>query len=189
MHHVRGNGEREIAAAAAARVDPAGVAPDDPLRLTAALNAATLGGEVAAALGALPLTRTLDGVLYCHATPRRDDEILTRLSPPGRWQAALADAGARVVVAGHTHQQDDREVGATRFLNAGSVGLPYEGDAAARWAWIADGVPSLHRTAYDASAAGRRMLASGWPDAESVQSALLDPVDAIVVTRLFESWA
>jgi hypothetical protein len=27
----------------------------------------------------------LDGVLYCHASPRRDDEMLTRLSSPERW--------------------------------------------------------------------------------------------------------
>jgi hypothetical protein len=25
-----------------------------------------------------------------------------------------------------------------RFVNAGSVGLPYEGDGAARWLWVAD---------------------------------------------------
>ena len=45
-----------------------------------------------------------------------------------------------------------------RFVNAGSVGLPYEGDGAARWLWVADGVPELRQTAYDAAAAGRRML-------------------------------
>ena len=46
-----------------------------------------------------------------------------------------------------------------RFLNAGSVGLPYEGDGAARWLWLDDGRPELRRTAYDAAAAGARMLA------------------------------
>ena len=56
------------------------------------------------------------------------------------------------MVAGHTHQQDDRAAGSVRFVNAGSVGLPYEGDGAARWLWVADGVPELRRTAYDAPA-------------------------------------
>ncbi len=34
-----------------------------------------------------------------------------------------------------------------RFINAGSVGLPYEGDGDARWLWIEDGVPdaAAHR--------------------------------------------
>jgi hypothetical protein len=43
-----------------------------------------------------------------------------------------------------------------RFVNAGSVGLPYEGDGAARWLWVSDGVPELRQTAYDAVAAGAR---------------------------------
>ena len=75
-----------------------------------------------------------------------------------------------LVVAGHTHQQHDRTVGATRFLNAGSVGLPYEGDGAARWLWVGDGVPELRSTAYDAAGAGRRMK-ERWPDARSIDAA------------------
>ena len=104
--------------------------------------------------------------------------MLTRLSPPERWADALAGVGAALVVAGHTHQQDDRAVGDVRFINAGSVGLPYEGDGAARWLWVADGEPELRRTAYDAAAAGRRMLEAGWPDERSIGAALIEPVDA-----------
>ena len=87
--------------------------------------------------------------------------MLTRLSPAERWETALAGVGAALVVAGHTHQQDDRTVGGVRFVNAGSVGLPYEGDGAARWLWVADGVPELRHTAYDA--AGRRRAACSRP--------------------------
>jgi putative phosphoesterase len=182
---IRGNGEREVAEAAAAGA-PAG---DDLAARTAALTAAEIGDRRAAALGELPLTLELDAVLFCHATPRRDDEMLTRLSPPERWAAALAGVGAPVVVAGHTHQHDDRVVGEVRFVNAGSVGLPYEGDAAARWLWVADGVPEPRRTAYDAAGAGARMLAAGWPDERSVRAALIEPVEPGVVTRIFEDLA
>jgi putative phosphoesterase len=186
VHWVRGNGEREVAEAVGAPPRP----PDDDMILrTAHLTAAELGERRARALGDLPLTLRLDGVLFCHATPRRDDETLTRLTPAERFQIALAGADAPLVVAGHTHQQDDRAVGATRFVNAGSVGLPYEGDGAARWAWIADGEPDLRRTAYDAGAAGKRMLDAGWPDERSIGAALTDPVEAIVVTRIFEEMA
>jgi hypothetical protein len=76
-----------------------------------------------------------------------------------------------------------------RFVNAGSVGLPYEGDGDARWLWVADGVPGLRRTAYDAAGAGRRMLASGWPDARSIGAALTEPVDPAFITKLFEERA
>jgi putative phosphoesterase len=179
---VRGNGEREVADAVGAPPP----AEDDLVGRFAAITAAELGDERARALGELPLTLELDGVLYCHASPRRDDEMLTRISSEERWADALAGVGASVVVAGHTHQQDDRLVGEVRFLNAGSVGLPYEGDGAARWLWVSDGVPELRSTAYDAVAAGRRMLAAGWPDERSIGAALVDPVEPIVVTRLFE---
>ena len=182
---IRGNGEREVAAAAAASAPAA----DDLAARTAAITAAEIGGERARALGDLPLTLELDGVLYCHASPRRDDELLTRLSAAERWEDALAEVEAELVVAGHTHQQDDRMVGGVRFVNAGSVGLPYEGDGAARWLWIADGVPELRRTGYDAAGAGARMLAAGWPDERSVGAALVEPVEPIVVTRLFEDLA
>jgi diadenosine tetraphosphatase ApaH/serine/threonine PP2A family protein phosphatase len=157
--------------------------------VTAGATEAELGAERARALGDLPLTLELDGVLFCHATPRRDDEILTRLSSPDRWAEALGGVASALVVAGHTHQQDDRAVGDVRFVNAGSVGLPYEGDGAARWLWIADGVPELRSTPYQAADAGRRMLAAGWPDERSIAAALIDPVEAIVVTRIFEDAA
>ncbi|HYH88988.1 MAG TPA: metallophosphoesterase family protein [Solirubrobacteraceae bacterium] len=179
---IRGNGEREVAEAVGAPPP----ADDDPAAVTAAISAASLGDERARALGRLPLTVELDGVLFCHASPRRDDEIITRISPPERWAAALAGVNVPLVVAGHTHQQDDRLVGDVRFLNAGSVGLPYEGDGAARWLWIADGEPILRQTAYDAAGAGTRMLAAGWPDERSVGAALVEPVEPIVVTRIFE---
>jgi predicted phosphodiesterase len=186
VHWIRGNGEREVAEEVDAAAPPD---PEDLVRVTAALSAAELGGERARALGGLPLALELDGVLYCHATPSRDDQMVTRLSPPERWEEVLAGVGPGVVVAGHTHQQDDREVGAVRFLNAGSVGLPYEGDGAARWLWVADGVPELRRTEYDAAAAGRRMLDVGWPDERSVGAALVDPVAPRMVTEIFEGLA
>jgi hypothetical protein len=76
-----------------------------------------------------------------------------------------------------------------RFVNAGSVGLPYEGDGAARWLWVQDGVPELRRTAYDAAGAGARILAAGWPDERSTAAALIEPVAAEVITELFEERA
>jgi predicted phosphodiesterase len=186
VHWVRGNGEREVAEAAAGATDPANVPPDALAELTAAVTARALGAELSAWLGTLPTTVELDGVLYCHATPRRDDEMVTRISPAARWADALTGVNRGLVVAGHTHQQDDRLVGPVRFVNAGSVGLPYEGDPAARWAWIADGSPELRRTEYDGAAAGRRMLAAGWADERSIAAGLIEPVDPMFVTKLFE---
>jgi putative phosphoesterase len=185
VHWVRGNGERETAAA----VDRPRPAEGDDAGQMAAFTVQQLGAGRARALGQLPFSVTVDGVLFCHATPRSDDEVLTRVSPPERWSEALADVDAALVVAGHTHQQDDRVVNDVRFVNAGSVGLPYEGDGAARWLWIEDGVPELRRTGYDADAAGRRLREACPALGDSVNASLIEPVDAITMTRMFEQWA
>ncbi|HEX5194783.1 MAG TPA: metallophosphoesterase family protein [Solirubrobacteraceae bacterium] len=189
---VRGNGEREVAAAAAAAAaDPRTAAPDpaDDAAAAAHATATRLGPGRARPLGDLPLTVQHDGVLFCHATPRRDDEIITRISPAERLAEALHDVSPALVVGGHTHQQDDRTVGAVRFVNAGSVGLPYEGDGAARWLWIEDGEPDFRSTAYDSTAAGNRMLATGFPGADSINASLISPVAPAEITELFESTA
>lgn len=185
VHWVRGNGEREVATA----VDGAPPAQGDDAAEMATFTARELGPARALPLGGLPLTVTVDGVLFCHASPRRDDELLTRISPPERWSEALAGVAAPLVVAGHTHQQDDRRVDGVRFINAGSVGMPYEGDGDARWLWIEDGEPELRQTPYDAAAAGRRMQDACAALGESVQASLVAPVEAMVVTRMFEDRA
>src|SRR5579875_1056347 len=114
---LRGNGEREVAAAAEAS-DPDDT--DVPAR-SAAFTVAEIGPHRARDLGALPMSVVLDGILFCHASPRRDDEMLTRLTPDADLERALADVNMSLVVAGHTHQQDDRMLGHKRFINAGSV--------------------------------------------------------------------
>lgn len=181
-HWVRGDGERKVAAAVGAG-DPD---PGDMLALTAAASAAELGADRARPLADLPTTVELDGVVYCHASPRSDDELLTRTADRARYDAALGGVTAATVVAGHTHQQDDRRVGPVRFVNAGSVGLPYEGDGAARWLLVVDGEPTPRRTEYDSRAAGERILAAGWPDVEGTSGSLIDPAPADVVTQVLE---
>ncbi len=185
VHWVRGNGEREVAAA----IGGASPAEGDNAAQMSAFTAADLGPERARPLGDLPLTVVVDGVLFCHASPRADDELLTRISSPERWSEALAGVGAELVIAGHTHQQDDRMVDGVRFVNAGSIGLPYEGDGDARWLWIEDGVPELRRTTYDAAGAGRRMREACAALGDSVNASLIEPVEAMVVTRMFEERA
>jgi predicted phosphodiesterase len=109
-----------------------------------------------------PLAVELDGVLYCHASPKDDMRpILTDASPPERFDEALEGIDARLVVAGHTHMQFKRD----RWVNAGAVGWPYEDDVAAFWAIVSDDV-EFRRTPYDLEQAAEEILASGWPDAE-----------------------
>jgi predicted phosphodiesterase len=109
-----------------------------------------------------PLVRAeVDGlgpVLFCHGSPRSDEEIITAVSPDERLAPMLDGVSERVVVCGHTHHQFDRRVHATRVLNAGSVGRPYEDEPAAYWLWLGPGA-ELRRTAYDIASAARRLEA------------------------------
>jgi putative phosphoesterase len=131
----------------------------------------------------------LDGVLYCHGSPRDEDEILTRVSPDERFRAALAGVEERLVVGGHTHVQFEREVDGIRFVNAGSVGMPYEGRPGAFWALV-DGLDvELRRTPYAVEAAVVAIRATDFPGVEDVASLLLEPKDPDETSAYFESVA
>jgi hypothetical protein len=65
--------------------------------------------------------------------------------------------------------QLERRVGDKVFVNAGSVGWPYEGRPGAYWAILDEGV-ELRRTDYDLERAAALVRASGHPRAEEVAS-------------------
>jgi len=116
----------------------------------------------------------LGDVLFCHATPRNDTEIFTRLTPEDRLLSIFEPVGASVVVCGHTHMQFDRMIGRSRVVNAGSVGMPYA-DPAAYWLLLGPGV-ELRRTSYDLGRAAERVRATSYPQArEFADNEILHP--------------
>ena len=136
-----------------------------------------------------PHALSLGGVLYCHGSPRDEDEILTRVSPDERFRVALEGVEERLVVGGHTHVQFVREIDGVRFANAGSVGMPYEGRPGAFWA-VVDGDRIEHRhTPYAVDAAVIAIRATGYPEADSLCKTLLEPEDPDEVSAYFESVA
>jgi predicted phosphodiesterase len=140
-----------------------------------------------------PLAMEVDGlgqVLFCHGSPRSDEEILTAITPPKRLDPILDGVTQDLVVCGHTHAQFDRLVGDRRLVNAGSVGMAYEGEPGiAAWALLGPTV-ELRRTPYDVEAAAELVLETGFPEAdELVNEALLHPPSAEEVTAHFESLA
>lgn len=140
-------------------------------------------------LRTLPLSVSLGGVLYCHGSPRDDDEILTSVSPDERFRAALDGVEERVVVGGHTHVQFERVIDGIRFVNAGSVGIPYEGRPGAFWALLDGGEVELRRTAYAVDAAAAAIRTTGYPGADQMANWLLEPEDPDEVSAYFESVA
>jgi diadenosine tetraphosphatase ApaH/serine/threonine PP2A family protein phosphatase len=132
----------------------------------------------------------LGDVLFCHGSPRSDEEILTAITPPKRLDPILDGVTQDLVVCGHTHAQFDRLVGDRRLVNAGSVGMAYEGEPGiAAWALLGPTV-ELRRTPYDVEAAAAIIRETGFPDAdELVNEALLHPPSAEEVTAHFEGLA
>jgi putative phosphoesterase len=113
----------------------------------------------------LPMTAELDGVLYCHATPADDELMTTAITPDDEIARLFAGADGTVVI-GHTHHQFDRQVGDLRVVNAGSVGMAYEGRVAAFWLLVDDGEPQFRSTGLDIEELAAGILASDWPQAE-----------------------
>ena len=154
-----------------------------------------LDGEELAFMRGLPhpLSLEVEGlgeVLFCHGSPRSDEEILTAITPPKRLDPILDGVTQDVVVCGHTHAQFDRLVGDRRLVNAGSVGMAYEGEPGiAAWVLLGPTVV-LRRTPYGVEGAAALVRETGFPDAEElVSEALLHPPSAEEVTAHFESLA
>jgi predicted phosphodiesterase len=184
IHWISGNAEREAVAA----FDGAPIS-DDLAGRSAGWSANAMDEQGRDELASWPIALALDGVRYCHGTPRRDDEILTRATPDDVLRDALAGVEESLVVGGHTHQQLIRNVGpdTPTYANAGSVGMPYEGRAAAFWMVVSDGTPELRATPYDLAAAIEELRTSGFPDLDDqLTGSVIKPTDPDWVTAFFE---
>jgi len=107
--------------------------------------------------------RGLGEALFCHATPRNDTEMFTRLTREDRLLPVFEGLNVPVVVCGHTHMQFDRMIGRTRVLNAGSVGMPF-GEPGAYWLLLGPDI-QLRHTPYDLAKAAGRIRDTKYPQA------------------------
>ncbi|WP_285791195.1 metallophosphoesterase family protein [Micromonospora sp. NBRC 101691] len=161
---VGGNADRELVSLRAGHPIPV---PDE----VTPWAAGQLRDDQVARLAALPLHVTLPvaglgEVLFCHATPRDDEEVVLVDSRLDRWREVFAALPVEVgtVVCGHTHMPFVRLAHRRLVVNPGSVGMPY-GGAGAHWALLGPGV-QLRRSGFDLDAACARVAAeSAYPAA------------------------
>ncbi len=149
---VRGNTDRQLVELARGLIEDA----DHPIEPWAARQ---LSADHVDWLARLPYPVTLDvagfgQVVFCHATPRDDDEVVLVDSRLERWAEVLEGLPGEVmtVVCGHTHMPFTRLANRRQIVNPGSVGMPY-GRQGAHWALLADGAVTMRHTPYDAAAA------------------------------------
>jgi hypothetical protein len=109
---------------------------------------------------------------------RIEDVTIVHAAPGDLWRAPMPDAEdhelentyrplhARTAVYGHIHRPFIRTLATMRVANAGSAGLPWDGDNRASYVLIDGHSAQVIRVAYDIEAEARELITSAHPDAE-----------------------
>lgn len=189
---IRGNADREVAASDVI------LRRDDHNETSVAAILAWTAGAITPSqrefLATLPenVVIHVDGlgaVLFCHASPRNDTEIFTEETPETRMREILSEVDERTIVCGHTHMQFDRRVGEIRVVNAGSIGMPYQGTQGAYWLLLGPEIEFKH-TVYDVERAAETIRGSGYPGADEFAAGnVLDPPTRAEALTIFEGMA
>jgi len=180
VHCIYGNGEVAVLEQMAGK-EP--IAVPEPYRPIIQWTAQQLDSDHERLLSAWPKTLRVEisglgEVLFCHATPRNENEIFTRLTPQERLLSIFDGLNVSLVVCGHTHMQFDRMIGGTRVVNAGSVGMPF-GEPGADWLLLGPDI-QLRHTSYDLTKAAERVRGTHYPQAQdfAARNVLQPPSEA-----------
>jgi predicted phosphodiesterase len=163
---MRGNHEGYVLDVAGAHQPRQGL--EEEIRRSIAWTCRQLGDVTP--LAALPDRISLgapDGgeVRVVHASMRHDRDNILPGTPDAELREQIAPAPA-VLAVGHTHVPLVRTIDRTLVVNAGSVGMPFDGDLRASYAQLAWGQRGwqarIVRVAYDRAATDRAFTQSGF---------------------------
>lgn len=183
---ISGNGEREVLAWKSG-IESSIIPPS--YREAMRWVAAQIDTEDEHWLASWPLTIRINvegigEVLFCHATPRSDTEIFTRLTSEDKLIPVFKGFNTSLVICGHTHMQFDRVIGEVRVVNAGSVGMPF-GKPGAYWLLIGPGI-ELRCTSFDLEKAADRIRKTNYPQAEEfAANNILRPPDEEAILEMY----
>ncbi|MDH5719166.1 MAG: metallophosphatase family protein [Spirochaetia bacterium] len=126
-------------------------------------------------------------ILFCHGTPRSNQEIFTKQTSDEELKSIFKDVSASLVVCGHTHMQFDIMTGDIRVVNAGSLGMPF-GFTGADWILIDEAIEFKH-TDYNLESAAETIRNSNYPHAQtfSENHVLNVPSEDIMLNTLTKS--
>jgi putative phosphoesterase len=133
-----------------------------------------LGEERLAWIESLPLRYEHAPVALVHASPSSCWHAPANDATDDALEATFAPLAQPVVVYGHIHRPFVRMLTAAALTvaNAGSVGLPYDGDPRASYALVEGKTVSLRRVQYDLERELRRLSNCGLPGADWTASML-----------------
>ena len=104
-------------------------------------------------------------ILACHASPGSQTSGLDQGLDPNVTLERIARTDARVIVCGHTHVPEIRDLGWKWIVNDGSAGYVFDGEPTASWALIdveGDDVRAqIRRTEFDALSVANAISARG----------------------------
>ena len=104
-------------------------------------------------------------VLTCHASPGSQTAGFDQELDPNVTLERVSRTDARVIVCGHTHIPEIRDLGWKLIVNDGSAGYAFDGDPTASWALIdlEDGEvrAEIRRTVFDALSVANAISARG----------------------------
>jgi putative phosphoesterase len=143
----------------------------DSYRMAAEWARDELGDERVDYLRHLPWERRLrvgnKMIVFCHGSPGSLTSGLPVDLDPTVTIDRVSRTDASVIVCGHTHIPEVRQIGWRTLVNAGSAGYVFDGDPTASWAVIdvdENGVAAeIKRTGYDIMAAANAVSARGLP--------------------------
>jgi len=167
---VRGNAERYLADYGTERADPRWDKEEfGPLQWAVARFPKAERQE----LGRLPLTYSPPahpGVVFCHASPRRDGDHITAYTPDEAVAPMFGGNGARYCVRGHNHFPQVRNWDGRTIVTCGAVGLQVDFNPAAQYAVLEEQGEEWsithHAVPYDVEGALQRFVDTGYlPDA------------------------
>ena len=140
----------------------------DAVRDIARATRQRLGNERLAWLTTLPLVVRHESFALVHATPQSCWRAAADSASDADLELTYGSLGKSIVVFGHVHRPSVRKlVGQSRTLiNAGSVGLSYDGDPRASYLILDEGVPTIRRVEYDVDRELGALAACGLPGAE-----------------------
>jgi len=141
----------------------------DTFRAAAEWAHDALGDERLGWLRRLPAERrlVLDDtlILGCHASPGSQTQGFDAQLDPTVILERVARTDARVIVCGHTHLPEVRDLGWKLIVNDGSAGYVFDGDPTASWALVEFGAgeirAEIRRAEFDTMTVANAISARG----------------------------
>lgn len=120
------------------------------VRENASATRAALGEDRLAWMASLPRVIRHEAFALVHASPDDVWRSPNHEATDAELESVYGELGTPLVVYGHIHVPFVRTMAGVTVANAGSVGLPYDGDPRASYLLLDDGRPSIRRVAFTA---------------------------------------